>query len=251
MVYHGKKTVPANVRRDMWVPYFSVHFGDPRLGLRAYQMLREFSMQRQLSPPREMITVTEEFLALKRPTDPINAEKFDEKNKHRIGQFMAKKERARVLMDQKATSVADIAAVLAIQEEEIKNGIWEKDSKTTGTATARSRRLRRLMKREAAMAEQRRAQVASLAQHLSAAGHVYEITEEACHYPQSVDQVKILWRDVHDAHYAQSWPNHVSHAELLSERSHLITSERRIEGSEYPGAQDKPKENTEQNSPAT
>ncbi|KAJ5587500.1 uncharacterized protein N7459_003265 [Penicillium hispanicum] len=125
MVYHGKKTVPAEFRRDMWVPYYSVHFAEPRLGLRAYKLLREFSMQRQLAPPPEMITVTEEYLALKRPRDPVGAEEFDQANKRRIGQPMEKKERARVLMDQKATSVADIAAVLAIQEEAEQRGLFE------------------------------------------------------------------------------------------------------------------------------
>ena len=34
-----------------------------------------------------------------------------------MGQIMQKKLRARILMDQKATSVADVAAVLTIQEE--------------------------------------------------------------------------------------------------------------------------------------
>ena len=73
MINHGKKTVPADLRRDMWVPYYSVHFGEARIGLHAYRLLREFSMQRQLAPPPEMITVTEDYLALKRPKGPVEA----------------------------------------------------------------------------------------------------------------------------------------------------------------------------------
>ena len=43
LIYHGKKTVPADIRRDVWLPYYSVHFPSTSLGkysgLLAYRRL--------------------------------------------------------------------------------------------------------------------------------------------------------------------------------------------------------------------
>jgi hypothetical protein len=225
MVYHGKKTVPAELRRDMWTPYYSVHFGDARLGLRAFQLLREFSMRRQLSPPPEMITVTEEFLASRRPKDPSAAEEFDRLNKKRIGHPMEKRERARVLMDQKATSVADIAAVLEIQEKEIADGILDKELRQKQFRSQR-RRQREAIAQEAERAEQNNARIEALEQQLSEREGVEVKIGEIGDYPETPGDVKILWRDVHDANYAASWPEKVQHGELEIKRDNVIGGER-------------------------
>lgn len=210
MIYHGKKTVPADLRRDMWIPYYSVHFGDARLGLRAYQLLREFSMQRQLSPPPEMITVTKEFLDAKRPKDPTAAEEFDRLNMKRIGHPMEKKERARVLMDQKATSVADIGAVLTIQHEEVENGFLERESKRGPLTRKARKRCHEAREREQARAKAYAARIKALERHLNPR----KLGEADDAYPKSPEAVKVLWRDVHDAQYAESWPASVEHGEL-------------------------------------
>lgn len=76
-------------------------------------------MRRQLEPPKEMITNTRESQARKRPHDPIEAEEWDRKRGQRLFKIMSKKDRARQLMDQKATSVADLAFVLQLQDNEI------------------------------------------------------------------------------------------------------------------------------------
>lgn len=229
MVNHGKKTVPATLRRDMWTPYYSVHFGDARLGLRAYQLLREFSMQRQLDPPKEMITVTEKYLASKRPKEAVEAEEYDENNKRRIGQIMNKKERARVLMNQTATSVADIAAVLAIQEEEVENGFLEGYAGKRGYLTPKARRNRREnFKRQAAKAKENATRIADLEKRLRC-----QIAQDDGAYPADIDWVKVLWRDIHDAHYAKSWPDSVQHGELMLEKSHVILSEKLLANGEY------------------
>ncbi|KAJ5152199.1 hypothetical protein N7492_010494 [Penicillium capsulatum] len=226
MIYHGKKTVPAEIRRDMWVPYYSVHFGDSRLGLRAYQLLREFSKQRQLAPPPEMITVTEAFLAQKRPRDPVGAEEFDKINMKRIGCTMEKKERARVLMDQKATSVADIAAVLGIQKQEIENGFLDKERKPGHLTRKALRRRRDARDSQAAKAEENAARVASLEEHLSKRSkEEVNIVDNDGDYPDLAEEVKILWRDMHDAHHAESWPESVEHGELELKRSTIIGKE--------------------------
>ncbi|CAI7634749.1 unnamed protein product [Penicillium manginii] len=233
MVYHGKKTVPAELRRDMWVPYYSVHFGDARLGLRAYQLLREFSLQRQLAPPAEMITVSKEYLNAKRPKDPLAGEEFDKINLKRIGQPMEKRERARVLMNQKATSVADIAAALTIQDKAIANGLLDDVSKR-GYLTRKARQRRRAaLEREARQQGWNEERIAGLEETFSRlSGEEVEIGEVAGEYPENAKDVKILWRDVHDAYFAESWPAGVQHGELELKRSHIIGSEIRPEGAE-------------------
>lgn len=226
MIYHGKKTVPAEIRRDMWVPYYSVHFGDARLGLRAYQLLREFSKQRQLAPPREMITVSEAFLAQKRPRDPVGAEEFDKINLKRIGCTMEKKERARVLMDQKATSVADIAAVLGIQQQELADGILDKEHQRGHLTRKALKRRREASQSQAAKAEENSARVSALEEHLSKrSGQQVNIVENDGDYPEVAEEVKILWRDMYDAQRAESWPESVEHGELELKRSTIIGKE--------------------------
>ncbi|KAI5306943.1 hypothetical protein KEM56_006254 [Ascosphaera pollenicola] len=118
LVYHGKKTVPARLRKDMWSPYFSLHFASSRTGLEVYRLLREFSMLRQFSPPEDMVKVTKEWLDRKRPRNPNDAKKFDEENEWKLGYFLPQKDRARVLMDQKVSSVADAATALDIVFED-------------------------------------------------------------------------------------------------------------------------------------
>ncbi|KAJ5279620.1 hypothetical protein N7478_004992 [Penicillium angulare] len=228
MIYHGKKTIPAELRRDMWVPYYSVHFSSSRLGLRAYHLLREFSMQRQLAPPQEMITVTEEYLTAKRPRDPVEAEKFDRINKKRLGQTMEKKERARVLMDQKATSVADIAAVLGIQQEAIENGLLERSDKPGYLTKAARRRRREAFNQALELEEKRGARVAELEEILNNSSLMdvdVKIGDPEGSRPEDPLQVKILWQDVHDAHYAESWIDGVEHGQLKLGRSPVMPSE--------------------------
>ncbi|GAD93192.1 conserved hypothetical protein [Paecilomyces variotii No. 5] len=226
LVYHGKKTVPASLRKDMWVPYFSAHFNEKKVGLRAYHLLREFSMQRQLAPPREMITITEEFLQQKRPRDPNEAKKFDEEYKDKLGWLMDKKQRARVLMDQKATSVADMAAVLAIQEEELKNGFAD-GKRGYLTRTARQRR-RAAREQENELAEKHAQLIANFEKAISTPEIEYKIQEPHgnTEYDLKDDEVKILWYDLQDARYAESWPERVRHGELELTRQHVIPGQK-------------------------
>ncbi|KAE8325580.1 transcriptional regulation of mitochondrial recombination-domain-containing protein [Aspergillus sergii] len=230
LVYHGKKTVPATLRKDMWVPYYSVHFNEPKVGLRAYHLLREFAMQRQLSPPREMITISERFLDQKRPKDPEGAKKFDEKYADKVGWLMEKKHRARALMDQKATSVADVSAVLSIQEEEIANGFAD-GKRGYLTRTARRRRREARAKEEAKAAEQAE-RVAELEKTLSTAEVDYKVQEPESTNGVEGNGVKILWTDIHDARLAEAWPERVRHGELDLSRDHVMPGQKRNYGVE-------------------
>ena len=134
LVFHGKKTVPESLRRDVWLPYFSVHFPDTvwgrYSGLLAYKRLRELSMRRQFEGPEDLVMASQEDVnKMSRKIDPDALERVlekdeEKKNKDRIipsvGMLLRKDYRARKLMDQKATSVADLALVLRIREDEEK-----------------------------------------------------------------------------------------------------------------------------------
>lgn len=123
--YHGKKTVPAAIRRDMWTPYFSIKFPPTDFGADsgqiAYRRLRELSLQRQLSPPTDMVTTTQEDIdKLKLKTNPVDIKTMLDERDIRlpvVGQRLPKKMRAKRLMDQKATAVADVAFVLHLYLE--------------------------------------------------------------------------------------------------------------------------------------
>lgn len=129
MLFHGKKTVPAAIRRDMWTPYFSVHFPENSagayVGLSAFKRLRELATQRQLSPDKSVITATQDDIEIAKSKlgGPLElyrleqSEKWQDKRKLELklpkaGELLPKKLRAKRLMDQKATSVADVAFVL-------------------------------------------------------------------------------------------------------------------------------------------
>ncbi|KIV87505.1 hypothetical protein PV11_03046 [Exophiala sideris] len=123
LVFHGKKTVPSSVRTDMWTPHFSIHFPSTPAGalegLFAFQKLRELSLQRQLSPPDDLIRVTEEDIAIIRSKlgNPVDIQEMAAREEltgkiPKLGEILPKKLHARRLMDQKATSVADAAFVL-------------------------------------------------------------------------------------------------------------------------------------------
>ncbi|KAL8388593.1 hypothetical protein RB595_009084 [Gaeumannomyces hyphopodioides] len=84
--FNGKKTKPAKLRKDYWRPMAIIKFekGEGNIGRSVYQKLREFKRLHELSWGHQ----TEEFYG------------------------MSKKDRGHALNNQKANSVADIAAVL-------------------------------------------------------------------------------------------------------------------------------------------
>ncbi|KAK2748140.1 hypothetical protein FQN57_001264 [Myotisia sp. PD_48] len=225
--YHGKKTIPASLRKDMWTPYFSIHFPTPSLGLQAYKLLREFSMRRQLEPPAEMITHSEESLARKRPRDLLEAKEWDEKHSHRKGHVMMKKDRARVLMDQKATSVADVAAVLSlIEQHEAK----QKENETDGVqspgklSNKARRRVIRAQRQQEKHEQVVRERIAELERDMSSetTGVKIDIEGENRDYNVQDGQINLLWIDLQDAQYAKSWPDSVKHGELAQTNEHII-----------------------------
>ncbi|KAJ5312584.1 hypothetical protein PENANT_c007G10531 [Penicillium antarcticum] len=224
MVNHGKKTIPATLRKDLWAPYYSVHFVEPEVGLDVYNHLRQFALLRQLSPPEEMITVTKEFLESRRPADLRDQKEWDKQNMGRVGQIMKKKERAQALMDQKATSIADIAFLLGKHAGRILNGSPERFLAAYRT---QRRRHRQKVAREklAGAAEERAAEVVSLEEQLDV-----EIAADL-NTPDD-GSVKILWQDVYSPQYAKHWPGFVQHGQLRWTRNHVISQEQGNESDE-------------------
>ncbi|KAI9678734.1 MAG: hypothetical protein M1817_005791 [Caeruleum heppii] len=90
----GKKSVPASLRKDIWRPMAIVLFPRPVQGLLAFQKLREYRKLHELSYPVE-----------------------DFKDDRHPNAMLEKKKRGRKLMDQKANTVADLAATLQKQDE--------------------------------------------------------------------------------------------------------------------------------------
>jgi hypothetical protein len=223
LIYHGKKTVPASLRKDMWVPYYSVHFDDAKVGLRAFHLLREFSTQRQLSPPKELVSTSQAWLDKRRPKEPEEAKKFDEEYEKRVGQLMKKRDRARAVMNQKATSVADIAAIIAIQEEEIKNDFA---SGKRGYMTRKARQRRR----QGRMADQQASEAAAkrVQEFEELVGYKIGDITGIKEYNLEPQQVKILWNDIHDAQWARTWPDRVSHGVLDLTHQHIIPGQKRV-----------------------
>lgn len=90
LTFAGKKTLPSALRKDMWRPLLTATFPSPSQGLAAFRKLRELRMLHEHNWEHP---------------DP-DARKLPEK-----------KERGRIIMDQKANSIADLAWVLRGQEE--------------------------------------------------------------------------------------------------------------------------------------
>lgn len=93
--YNGKKTVPAALRKDLWRPLCQITVSNAADGLRAMQALREYRKLHELSWP-------------------------DHVARDANGRTLSQKARGRKLCDQKANSVADMAAALKGKQAEVK-----------------------------------------------------------------------------------------------------------------------------------
>ncbi|TKA64611.1 hypothetical protein B0A49_12069, partial [Cryomyces minteri] len=106
IAFVGKQTVPSKLRKDVWTPLVSVTFPSPPQGLNAYRRLCELRKLHQLS--WDVPGNTSDALPPKRK--PKLIPEPDEKP------FDKTKLRKRLLMDEKAYSIADLASTLVWQE---------------------------------------------------------------------------------------------------------------------------------------
>ncbi|KAK8209362.1 transcriptional regulation of mitochondrial recombination-domain-containing protein [Phyllosticta capitalensis] len=101
--YAGKKTLPAKLRKDVWRPLAVVTLPFEKQARDAYQKLVDFKKLHELY------------------WDQNEAKDWgvlpEEKQKELVGRKVMpnKKERAKIIMDQKANSIADIAKVMELQ----------------------------------------------------------------------------------------------------------------------------------------
>lgn len=143
---------------------------------------------------------------------------------------MDKKRRARVLMDQKSTSVADVAATLQWQfEENERNATKEEeeggDDKEKNMSKKARKRLRKVRAQEQQKQKEIMERIASLTGRFATGpGQNFDIAppENFAEYDVPEDEIKVLWADLEDARHADSWPEGVSHGELERGRSHII-----------------------------
>lgn len=111
----------------MWTPYFSVQFPSAHVGRLAYAKLRELSFLHQLCPDESKLITTEEHVkawedkmgddAEEEEWDTIGYTKRRPRPRPILDLKLPKKERAKVLMNQKGNSVADLAFVLGVQAD--------------------------------------------------------------------------------------------------------------------------------------
>lgn len=103
MPFAGKQTVPRALRKDIWRPLAAVSFPNAPQGLQAFRKLREYRKLHELSWGKPTI---------------VNGGLLDLENPYRRHEIARppKKERSRLIMDQRANSIADLAAVLREQE---------------------------------------------------------------------------------------------------------------------------------------
>ncbi|KAF2140559.1 uncharacterized protein K452DRAFT_288640 [Aplosporella prunicola CBS 121167] len=136
LVYAGKKTVPASLRKDVWRPLATVTFPSPTQGMTAYNLLLQF---RKL---HEMHWDTGEYPML--PPDV-------QKKLKETGNLPTRKERAKVIMDQKANTVADLAAVLEKQNQVGEKQRAELERKSESAAKLEAEFMKRLEMKAAAL----------------------------------------------------------------------------------------------------
>ena len=192
MAFFGKKTKPPSLRKDMWRPVCLALFPTANAGNTAYRKLLEYKRLHETAYPIETVT---------------------EKEGKRKGEMLPKKKRAKVLMDQKANCVADLAAVLAQ---------WEKPLA-----------LRRQVRPEMSDEEKRLVKVKRrqfLADNRKALERWDRIVKrwgerragkrpiDWTNAKRSLEGVEIMWTDLRDAEFAAEWPSEVVHDNLRTSR---------------------------------
>ncbi|KAG8530465.1 uncharacterized protein KY384_004968 [Bacidia gigantensis] len=163
----GKKSKPASLRKDVWLPYCFASFPSAPAGLEAYRKLLEYKRLHETEYDVEDIRY--------------------QKGKLR-GQLMGRKARAKVLMDQKANSVADLAEVL----------LQQGDGPVERRVEAANRRIESVKKLK----------------KLKGEGNVKAKPMDIGKELQGTEGIVVRWADLRDAEFAEVWPAPVTHEGL-------------------------------------
>ncbi|KAH8595787.1 transcriptional regulation of mitochondrial recombination-domain-containing protein [Bisporella sp. PMI_857] len=193
--YNGKKTVPRHIRKDLWNPLATISFkpGAGSIGLSAYQKLREFRKEHELSWGDEI------------------RYKADGKTPE------SKKARGRKLMDQKANTIADIATVLAkigtVEGAEIglKGAIKDEEARKSFIEDQVTRIGEKRARQGFSEAEQQQAKDAKRKELEEKFQN--EFAEEG------FEKVTVRWSNPVDAEFADTWSENVVHDSLQWRKS--------------------------------
>lgn len=201
----GKQTVPATIRKDLWRPLATVSFPHAHQGLLAYQALREFRKRHELE------------------WDPAQF------------QGMSKKQRGRKLRDQKANTVADLAAVLGRQEEVARESEGDREIKSEEERSRRARldevlKEKKHLRMELAKVAEGSKEEVKVARYRELKRQKMRLMKDIAaaeagivkpkapwerktkqRPTMSMDGVKIEWADLLDAEFAKTWPQSVVH----------------------------------------
>lgn len=153
----------------------TISFPYPPQGLHAFRKLREYRKLHELSYPLE-----------------------DIRNEKNPGILVGKKKRGKILVNQKANSIADIAATLMKQEEDGHD--WESAAESKPSKKEKMRKGRQ--QRISSQSDSREKSIDA-----SAPGKVRSTSSEA-------PNVTIAWRNLLDAGFAERWPAAVVHGGL-------------------------------------
>jgi hypothetical protein len=174
LAFYGKKTKPRALRRDMWRPFASVTFpqGSEEDGLRAYKVLREFRLLRDYAwreIPHFNPALRDGSDLRDAPDFSTGYHKIEEGNLQpkileKVKEMLKKKKRAWLLMDQRATSVADLAKVLQMREEWVREREAKAEKKKNGEETKHANQWAKV-ERLAALA--RSSRMDTIKQHLA------------------------------------------------------------------------------------
>jgi hypothetical protein len=120
--FYGKQTQASHIRKDLWQPFAAVTCPTPEFGMNVYQRLREYRHVRDYSwtfrPTPE--DIQEE---LEKAAETGKLPKFDNR-------LPTLKERAKLLMDQKASSIADLSDVIKRESSIAKSKEANEERKT-------------------------------------------------------------------------------------------------------------------------
>jgi hypothetical protein len=138
--YNGKKTVPRALRKDLWSPLAQISLSKSipnasALGLLTFQKLREFRTLHETLWPTELaitkVTRREEK-ALQERAEELGEKTWKKEGDDRI---LSRKERGRLLMNQRSNAVADMAAALQLVVGGVPTGKTEGEVKAVDGET--------------------------------------------------------------------------------------------------------------------
>lgn len=156
LAFYGKKTKPHALRRDMWRPFASITFpqGSEEDGLRAYKVLREFRLLRDyawreiphFNPALRDKSEFQDAPNFSTGYHEIEDGQLPPKKLEKVKEMLLKKKRAWMLMDQRATSVADLAKVLQMREGWVREREAKAEKKKNGVETKHANQWARVEK---------------------------------------------------------------------------------------------------------